>query len=199
MAVQDREPSLEPDQGQDYKQAKAAAKAAKAFAKAQRPWYKKKRYLLSLAAILLVGIVAAGGSGTSEVPDTTQATTERSASPDTPANDSANQDGGEAAAAAKGPTAKMPIQNGDWRLDSITVKDDGLGSFGGRARITYTGENPEGGSNIFTITVFRGGKDVAALMGSANSVMPGTAATVEFISQDDFVGGPYKFDFQNDL
>jgi len=30
-------------------------------------------------------------------------------------------------------------------------------------------------------------------------VKPGTAETVQFISSDNFVGGPYKFDFQNDL
>jgi hypothetical protein len=40
--------------------AKAEAKAAKAYAKAQRPWYKKKRWILSIGMILL--IVVAGGS-----------------------------------------------------------------------------------------------------------------------------------------
>jgi hypothetical protein len=65
--------------------------------------------------------------------------------------------------------------------------------------VTYTGNNPEGGTNIFTITVFVGGKDIAVLNGSVNSVKPGRTATVQLISQDKFVAGPYKFDFQNDL
>jgi hypothetical protein len=78
-------------------------------------------------------------------------------------------------------------------MDSIRVKDDGLGDFGGVAHVTYTGANPAGGANFFTLTVFVGGKDVAVLNGSAEDVKPGTAETVQFISSDDFVGGPYKF------
>jgi hypothetical protein len=34
---------------------------------------------------------------------------------------------------------------------------------------------------------------------SGNSVMPCIATTVELISTDKFVVGPYKYDFQNDL
>jgi hypothetical protein len=30
-------------------------------------------------------------------------------------------------------------------------------------------------------------------------VKPGTTVTVDFVSSDKFVGGPYKYDFQNDL
>ncbi|HUR87045.1 MAG TPA: DUF4352 domain-containing protein [Solirubrobacteraceae bacterium] len=46
--------------------AKAELKAAKAYAKAQRPWYTKKRYIaLGLFALLVVISVAAGGGGDS--------------------------------------------------------------------------------------------------------------------------------------
>jgi len=38
-------------------------KAAKAYSKAQRPWYKKKRWILSLGFILLIVAVSAGSSG----------------------------------------------------------------------------------------------------------------------------------------
>lgn len=38
---------------------KAAAKAAKAYGKAQRPWYKKKRFIIPLVFIALVVVVAA--------------------------------------------------------------------------------------------------------------------------------------------
>lgn len=41
---------------------KADAKAAKAYAKASRPWYKKKRYWL-LAFVLLIAIISAAGGG----------------------------------------------------------------------------------------------------------------------------------------
>ena len=55
MAVQTPpEPVPQQEPGQDYKHAKAQAKAAKAFAKAQRPWYKKKRFLLPLGLVLLM-------------------------------------------------------------------------------------------------------------------------------------------------
>jgi hypothetical protein len=47
----------------DYKNAKAQAKAAKAYAKSQRPWYKKKRFILSGGLVLLVVAVSSGSSG----------------------------------------------------------------------------------------------------------------------------------------
>ncbi|WP_137990579.1 hypothetical protein [Streptomyces vilmorinianum] len=63
-------------------------------------------------------------------------------------------------------------------------------------RITYTGDNPDGGTNTFTITVFKGGKDVASLLGSASEVPPGRTITADLISTDKFVAGPYTYDFQ---
>ena len=42
---------------------KAAAKAAKAYAKASRPWFKKKRYILLILIVLGIGISVAGGGG----------------------------------------------------------------------------------------------------------------------------------------
>ena len=50
---------------------KAAAKAAKAYAKATRPWYKKKRFLLPIALVVIIAISqASGGDGGSTAPDT---------------------------------------------------------------------------------------------------------------------------------
>lgn len=95
--------------------------------------------------------------------------------------------------------AQPPIESGDWRLDSITVSDNGLGDFGGRARITYTGDDPSGGSNVFTITVFVDGQVVASLMGSANEVPPGGTVTADLVSTDEFQPGPYAYDFQKDI
>ncbi len=49
---------------EDHRTAKAEAKASKAHAKALRPWYKKKRYILALAVVAIVGIsMAASGGG----------------------------------------------------------------------------------------------------------------------------------------
>jgi hypothetical protein len=48
----------------DPRAARAEAAAAKARAKSMRPWYRKKRYLLPLALVVLIGIsVAASGGG----------------------------------------------------------------------------------------------------------------------------------------
>lgn len=49
---------------------KADAKAAKAYAKASRPWYKKKRYWL-LAFVLLIAIISAASGGGDAVDETT--------------------------------------------------------------------------------------------------------------------------------
>lgn len=51
---------------------KAAAKAAKAYAKATRPWYKKKRFIIPIAIVVIVAIssVAGGDEGGPTVVDT---------------------------------------------------------------------------------------------------------------------------------
>jgi hypothetical protein len=171
--------------------AKAEAKAAKAYYKAQRPWYKKKRWILSLGLILLIavtGVAVSGGGDTSQpTADPPAATPQSDESSPEPAQEQSN-----------GPTSKLPQEDGDWRLDSVRIKDDGLGDLGGTARIAYTGAT-EGGTNLFTIAVFKGGQEVAALTGSADDVSPGDAETVQLISTDKFVPGPYEYDFQTDF
>ena len=49
-----------------YKDAKAQAKAAKAYAKAQRPFYKKKRVIIPAAILAVVAISQASGGGASD-------------------------------------------------------------------------------------------------------------------------------------
>lgn len=44
-------------------EAKAEAKASKARAKAMRPWYKKKRFIVLIAFVVLIGIIVASSSG----------------------------------------------------------------------------------------------------------------------------------------
>ena len=56
-------PPQPPEAGRSHKDAKAEAAAAKAYAKAQRPWYKMKR--LWAAGLLLFAIIGAAVSGTS--------------------------------------------------------------------------------------------------------------------------------------
>ena len=47
----------------DPRDARAQAKAAKAYEKARRPWYKKKRFILPLILIVLIIIIAIATSG----------------------------------------------------------------------------------------------------------------------------------------
>ena len=53
------------------KEANAEAKAAKAKAKAMRPWFKKKRIILPLALVVIVGISMASGGGSSDTGSST--------------------------------------------------------------------------------------------------------------------------------
>lgn len=181
--------------------AKAELKAAKAYSKAQRPWYKRKRWMIPLSLFLLIGIISAasGGGDSTKTSTTDNNAAQSSTTEEAPAEDTAKEEEKPKPAKSSGPTANFPIEDGDWSLDSLRVKDDGLGDFGGTGRVTYNGSNPDGGTNIFTVTVFVSGKDVATLSGSANGVKAGDAVSVQFISQEKFVGGPYKYDFQNDL
>lgn len=75
---------------------KAAAKAAKAYAKATRPWFKKKRYiaLLVIGVFVIIGAVSSGGSddGPKAVDSAPSADTGDSGAPK---KDEAKDDGGD--------------------------------------------------------------------------------------------------------
>lgn len=48
---------------------KAAAKAAKAYAKATRPWFKKKRFIIPIAFVAIMVIIQASSGGGSDGPE----------------------------------------------------------------------------------------------------------------------------------
>lgn len=52
----------------NYSDAKAQAKAAKAYAKAQRPWFKKKRFIIPIVLVVIVVLaqLTSGGEGGAE-------------------------------------------------------------------------------------------------------------------------------------
>lgn len=72
-------PNPEQPQPESAKDAKARAKGEKAYAKASRPWYKKKRFILPLGLLLLIIIVAALGSGDDDGSDTPAASDQEAA------------------------------------------------------------------------------------------------------------------------
>lgn len=80
-----QDPNLGGYQG-DYRNARADRKAAKARAKALRPWYAKKRtYVLGIFALIVITIIAVNAGGGSSTPNASAPTTPASA-PSAPAS-----------------------------------------------------------------------------------------------------------------
>jgi hypothetical protein len=78
--------SASPPSEQSPRNPKAEAKAAKAYAKAVRPWYKKKRVILPAGLLALIVVVVAasgGGSGSGNASATSTSSTATSASSST--------------------------------------------------------------------------------------------------------------------
>lgn len=63
-----------------YKDAKAQAKASKAYAKAQRPFYKKKRYIALGSVAVIAAITAMSGGGGDDEPTAVDQATNGSSS-----------------------------------------------------------------------------------------------------------------------
>lgn len=100
-----QQPNLDP---------KAAAKAAKAYAKATRPFYKKKRFIIPAAAVAIGIAVSAGGGGGSDdgggpkvVDSNTAADTAGTAD-----NDKSKSDESKSDESAKPGTKENPIKKG---------------------------------------------------------------------------------------
>jgi hypothetical protein len=47
--------------------------------------------------------------------------------------------------------------------------------------------------------LLKNGTDIAALDGAAVEVAPGKTVSVALVSSDDYVEGPYTYEFQNNL
>ncbi|GAA3226632.1 hypothetical protein GCM10017691_16310 [Pseudonocardia petroleophila] len=80
---QPRGPEPQPGYGSP-REARAQASAEKAYRKAQRPWYKKKRFIVPLATILLIVIISVangGGGGSTTTPGGNAAAQDPSAPP----------------------------------------------------------------------------------------------------------------------
>jgi len=77
----------QPQQPLNHRDAKAQARGAKAHAKALRPWFKKKRFILPLALIALIAIIsiATAGGGDKAAPIAGAPATSKAAAPNTKA------------------------------------------------------------------------------------------------------------------
>jgi len=177
----------------------------------RKSWFLRHKILTTLLGLLVLGIVisAAGGGGS-----TTSTTTSTSTATDplTTSSPAAATHAAPAAAAPPAPQATTqapapiapvtPVVNGKpndkgWVLQSYETKDDGLGNFGGTARITNSNDSAK--TATFTLTLARNGVQVASLQGSAESVAPGKTVTVALISQDKYSAAKATSDFQTDI
>lgn len=161
----------------------------------KKPFWKRPLGIILIAIVVIIVIAAISSGGGSSDPESDSPSATQSKS-DQPTETKSSKP--KSSKPAK-PEGTLPLQDGDWRLDQVNL-EDGLGDFSGTARITYTGDDNDGGGNVFTITVLKGDKVVASLDGSADDVKPGGTETVTLISTDKWKPGPYNtFDFQTDF
>lgn len=127
---------------------KAAAKAAKAYAKASRPWYKKKRWILALAILVIVIISVATSSGGDGDDSTLKASDNTSSNNSGSKSDSGSKDSKATVGTKKNPAKRgVSVENksAKYTIDKVEVRDS-LGEFadapGGKyVVITLTAEN----------------------------------------------------------
>jgi hypothetical protein len=96
-----------------------------------------------------------------------------------------------------GPSAALPLTNGDWRLDGIVAdKSWFTGDFAGSATLTYTGKAPRADAS-FSVGVYLGDAYVGRLTGTVHALPRGNHAFVALSSVDAYESGPYHFAFLN--
>jgi len=122
---------------------KAHARAAKAYAKASRPWYKKKRWILTLAVIVLIVIIAVSVSSSNKKTEQAAAKTCAGKSyPDQQPKDFCANASGTVALAGMTVTARP-----------FKIHKDGLGDKGLCSRVTM--KNTSGSSQDYNELDFK--------------------------------------------
>jgi hypothetical protein len=138
------DPNVKPE-GSDLKAAQAEAKAAAAKAKALRPWFKKKRFIVPLALVVVIGISNAMNGGTNdEVASDSSSQTETSGSGEsegTTAEASGSGESEETTAEASVPGIGSAVVAGNFTF-TVTALECGISgvgtdSFGQKAQGEY--------------------------------------------------------------
>lgn len=165
----------------------------------KRSWFARHKILTAALAVFALFVVAGvAGSGkkanTSASDPLTSATPAATSAPVSPAAAPSSAAASPAAAAAPAVSSK-PNDKG-WVVQSLMTADDGVGDFGGTARITNTNDSAK--TAVFTFTLARAGQQIASLQGSAQQVSAGKTVTVQLISQEKYSAGKYTWDFQTD-
>lgn len=165
----------------------------------EKPLWRRTWFLTTAGIVLLLVVIAAAASGGSDEKDPVAAAgapvASTPAAPTTPATSAAAPTAPAAPATTAAATGKV---DGDWEMVSFKAEKDFAGNFGGTARIKYNGSDSDA-SNNFTVTLFKGEEQVGSLLGPLLTIAPGQTKTVQFISTDKYVVGPYTVEFQKDL
>lgn len=84
-----------------------------------------------------------------------------------------------------------------WTVETFSVSDSGIGTFGASARIRNGTASAVQGA-LFTLTVLDGGAIIATMSGAAQGVAAGGVATVQFVGLDPYIDGDFTYAFQVD-
>jgi hypothetical protein len=172
------------------KEAKAQAKAAKAYSKATRPWFKKKRIILPLALIVVIGIsVAAKGGGDKGTSDSTTNASQPKAA------DAPKADAPKAAApkAAAVPGIGAKVRDGKFEFVVTGVERPGK-SFAGEFGTT---ETAQGEFVIVRVNVSNIGNEAQTLMSTGQVLFNNKGQKFEPSTAILSLKGADKFFLQN--
>ena len=150
------DPNAKPE-GSDLKAAQAEAKAAAAKAKALRPWFKKKRFIVPLALVVLIGISNSMNGGSSD-----EVATDTSSQTDT--SGAAESEETTVEESAPGIGSSVVAGNFTFTVNSLECGITGVGSdsFGQKAQGEYCKIN---------LTVANTGKEADYFSASNQKVM----------------------------
>jgi len=126
----------------DAKSAKAAAKSAQAHAKALRPWYKKKRIILSGLVVLLIVVIVAASSGS-----------KKSTNAATPTGDSTTATAAAGDKAANGCTANPPAYPDKQSTDCVALPDNSVAMANTKVTAVWTKSQNSIGDNLICAAV----------------------------------------------
>lgn len=138
---------------------KADHKAAKAYAKATRPWYKKKRWIIAIVLLIIIIAAAAGsGGGGSDGPEKVSGESSTSGGSDT--KDSGNKESDDNKAGSKSNPIKVgetvKLKGTQYTVESAETKADVGGEFANEKAngvyviVTLTIENKKDETKTFS-------------------------------------------------
>src|SRR3712207_644199 len=151
-----------PPQFADPKSAKAQAKAEKAYRKASRPFYKKKRFIL-LAVIALIAIIAIATSGGGESGSSSSSSDSSSSSSD---GGSSSTGGGSSENTGNAVGLNQPAQDGKFEF-TVTGVDCSQNTIG-QAPVTKTAQ---GTFCLVSLTVQNIGNEAQLLDASSQKAL----------------------------